>query len=167
MRNQKGISLITLIIIIAIVVIGIIFISANNSSNNSSNNSGNNQGNRIAVINWGAMPSTEFYELKLAATQSEVYGAGKGTFSLASFNTLGRDVKNAGGKWFKDSSVNFRARVLDNGNSITLTDGEHVAAFMYTEGKDTVDYFFADEDFLEEMNMAEDNLLGGYKITIK
>lgn len=143
MRNEKGISLITLIIIIAIVVVGIIFVF--NSSKSSTE------------IKWGYMPSTEYYELRLAATTSEVNGSGKGTLSLASFNTLGKDVKKAKGKWFKNSNVNFKASVLDKGNMeiTTLSDGEYTATFSFDNSSDYVYYTFKSEDHT------------GYKITIK
>jgi len=144
MKNNKGISLIKLIIIVAIIIIAI-FIFANN------------QGKSKVNLQWGAMPSTEYYELKLAATTSEVYGAGSGTLSQASFNTLGRDVKNAGGKWFKDSNVNFKASVFESGGVeiITLTDGKHTASFTAMQSLDYVIYTFTTEDHI------------GYKITIK
>lgn len=144
MKDQKGISLITLIIIVIIAVIAI-FIVASNFSKTKVN------------LQWGAMPSTEYYELKLAATTSEVYGGGTGTLSLASFNTLGRDVKNAGGKWFKDSNVNFKASVFESGGVeiITLTDGKHTASFTSMQSLDYVIYTFKKENHT------------GYKITIK
>lgn len=50
---------------------------------------------------------------------------------------------------------------------VTLTDGEHVAIFMFNDGNDYVDYTFAYEDFLETLRMSNYNLLGGYRITIK
>lgn len=51
---------------------------------------------------------------------------------------------------------------------VTLTDGEHVAIFMFNDGNDYMDYtFFAYEDFLETLGMSNYNLLGGYRITIK
>ena len=143
MKNERGIGLIKLIfIVVAIIIVGIIFISVKN---------------QVVEIKWGYMPSTEYYELKLAATTSEVYGSGQGTLSLESFNTLGRDVKKAGGKWFKDSSVNFRASVeeLNDGELTTLTDGEHTAIFTFTDGDDCVYYTFSNEDHT------------GYRITIK
>ncbi len=157
MKKERGITLIKLILI-AIIIIGIIiFIVANN------------QGNVMTDIEWGYMPSPEYYELRLAATTSETLGSGTGTLSLESFNTLGKDVKKAGGKWFKKSNVNFRALILDDdtGEMVTLTDGEHVAVFIFNDGNDYVDYIFADEDFLETLGMSDYNLLGGYKITIK
>lgn len=145
MKNQKGISLIKLIIIVAIIIGVIIFIVANS------------QGNVTTDIEWGYMPSSEYYELRLAATTSQVYGAGKGTLSLASFNTLGRDIKNAGGKWFKNSNVNFKASVLDKGNTeiTTLSDGEYTATFTFDKVSDYVHYTFTNEDHK------------GYRITIK
>jgi len=157
MKNQKGISLIKLIIFAVIIIGVIVFIVANN------------QGNVMTDIEWGYMPSPEYYELRLAATTSETLGSGKGTLSLASFNTLGKDVKKANGKWFKNSNVNFRALILDDetGEMVTLTDGKHVAVFMFEEGNNYVEYVFADEDFLETIGMSNYNLLGGYKITIK
>ncbi len=156
MKNEKGITLMKLIIIAIIIIVVIIFIVANN------------QGNVMTDIEWGYMPSPEYYELRLAATTSEISN-GTGTLSLASFNTLGKDVKDANGKWFKNSNVNFRALILDGdtGEMTTLTDGEHVAVFMFEEGNDYVDYVFADEEFLETLGMSDYNLLGGYKITIE
>lgn len=145
MRNQKGISLIT-VIILAVIIIGvIIFIVANN------------QGSSTVKIEWGYVPSSEYYELRLAATTSEVSGSGKGTLSLASFNTLGKDVKKAGGKWFKDSNVNFKTSVSDaNGKEITtLTDGTHTATFTFDNVSNYVYYTFTNEDHT------------GYRITIK
>ena len=155
MKNQKGISLITLIILIAIIVGVIIFIIANN------------QGNVMTDIEWGYMPSTEYYELRLAVTTSETIG--NGTLSLASFNTLGKDVKKANGRWFKKSNVNFCGKILDSdtGEMVTLTDGENVAIFMFDNGNNYVDYVFADEDYLEFLGMTQYNLLSGYKIIIK
>ena len=156
MKNQKGISLIKSIFF-AVIIIGIVFIIANS------------QGNVMTDIEWGYMPSTEYYELRLAATTSETLGSGKGTLSLQSFNTLGRDVKKANGQWFKNSNVNFRTKILDDdtGEMVTLTDGKHVAVFMFNNGDNYVQYVFADEDFLETLGMTDYNLLGGYKITIK
>ena len=103
------------------------------------------------------MPSTEYYELILAATKSEIYGSGAGTLSLASFNTLGRDIKNAGGKWFKNSNVNFKASVeeLEDGEVTTLSDGEHTATFVFTNGDNYVYYLFSNKNHK------------GYRITIK
>ena len=158
MKNQKGISLIALIIIIAIVVIGIIVIVSSN------------QGKTMTNIQWGSMPSSEYYELRLATTTSEVSGSGKGTLSLASFNTLGKDVKNAGGKWFKNSNVNFKSFIIDDssGEGVSLTDGEHVAIFILENGNNYVGYMFLDKNQVPKYNeMTGKNLLGGYKITIK
>ncbi len=157
MKNQKGISLIKLIIIVVIIIGVMIFIVANS------------QGNVMTDIEWGYIPSPEYYELRLAVTTSELYGSGTGKLSLESFNTLGRDVKKAKGQWFKDSDVNFYALILDDetGEMVTLTDGIHVAVFMFEEGNNYVDYVFADEDFLENLGMSNYNLLGGYKITIE
>lgn len=157
MKNQKGISLITLILIIVIIIGVIIFIVANN------------QGKTMTDIEWGYMPSSEYYELRLAATTSEVSGAGSGTLSLASFNTLGKDVKNAGGKWFKNSNVNFKTKILDadDTETVTLTDGEHVAIFRFKNGDNFVSYKFWDKDDIKAVEMEKFNLLNGYKITIK
>src|SRR5699024_9920384 len=98
----------------------------------------------------------EYYELKLAAITSEASN-GTGTLSLESFNTLGRDVKDAGGKWFKDSNVNFKASVFESGGVeiITLTDGKHTASFTSMQSLDYVIYTFTNEDHT------------GYKITIE
>lgn len=144
MKNQKGISLIKLILIAVIVIAVIIFIVKNNQSS------------RTVKIEWGYMPSSEYYELRLAATTSEISN-GTGALSQASFNTLGRDVKNAGGKWFKSSNVNFKASISDlDGTELTsLTDGKHTAIFMFAEGSNYVYYTFTNEDHT------------GYRITIK
>ena len=157
MKNQKGISLITLILIIVTIIGVIIFIVANN------------QGKTMTNIEWGYMPSSEYYELRLAATTSEVSGAGSGTLTLASFNTLGKDVKNAGGKWFKNSNVNFKTKILDadDTETVTLTDGEHVAIFRFKNGDNFVSYKFWDKDDIKAVEMEKFNLLNGYKITIK
>lgn len=143
MRSEKGITLTKLIIIVGIAIVGIILIS--NSSKSSTK------------IEWGYMPSSEYYELRLAATTSEVSGSGTGTLSQASFNTLGKDVKKAKGKWFKNSNVNFKASVLDNGNTeiTTLSDGEHTATFTFDNSSNYVYYTFKSEDHT------------GYRITIK
>lgn len=157
MKNQKGISLIKLILIIVIIIGVIIFIVANN------------QGKTMTNIEWGYMPSSEYYELRLAATTSEVSGAGSGTLTLASFNTLGKDVKNAGGKWFKNSNVNFKTKILDadDTETVTLTDGEHVAIFRFKNGDNFVSYKFWNKDDIKAVEMEKFNLLNGYKITIK
>ena len=157
MKKQKGISLITLIIIIAIIIVAI-FIFASN------------KGKSMVNIKWGYMPSSEYYELRLATTTSEVSGAGSGTLSLASFNTLGKDVKKAGGKWFKNSDVNFKSFIIDDssGEGVSLTDGEHVAIFILENGNNYVGYMFLDKNQVQKYNeMTGKNLLGGYKITIK
>lgn len=105
----------------------------------------------------GGICSSKYYELRVATLRSEAYGAGSGTLSLASFNTLGKDVKKAGGKWFKNSTVNFKASVLDNGITeiTTLSDGEHTATFTFDNSSDYVYYTFEKEDHT------------GYRITIK
>jgi type II secretory pathway pseudopilin PulG len=143
MKNERGITLIKLIIIIVLVVIAIFIVVSN-------------LGKSKVNLQWGAMPSTEYYELKLAAITSEASN-GTGTLSLESFNTLGRDVKDAGGKWFKDSNVNFKASVFESGGVeiITLTDGKHTASFTSMQSLDYVIYTFTNEDHT------------GYKITIE
>lgn len=143
MKSEKGITLTKLIIIAGIVIVGIILISTSSKSS--------------TKIEWGYMPSSEYYELRLAATTSEVSGSGTGTLSQASFNTLGKDVKKAKGKWFKNSNVNFKASVLDNGSTeiTTLSDGEHTATFTFDNSSNYVYYTFKNEDHT------------GYRITIK
>ena len=156
MKKEKGISLIKLMIIISFILVIAYII-------------GHNQGRTMTNIEWGYMPSPEYYELRLAATTSEVYGSGKGTLSLESFNTLGRDVKKAKGKWFKKSNVNFMSLILDTDTTemVTLTDGEHVAVFKFDDGANTVFYSFFDKKLLKDYNLTDFNYLGGYKITIK
>lgn len=146
MKSERGITLAKLIIIVGIVIVGIIIVS--------------NSGKSSTKIEWGYIPSPEYYELRVAATTSALSalnGTESGTLSLASFNTLGRDVKKSGGKWFKDSDVNFKVSVLDSGNMeiTTLSDGEHTATFTFDNNSDYVYYTFKNEDHI------------GYRITIK
>lgn len=156
MKSEKGITLMMLIIF-AIIIIGVIVFIVTN-----------NKGKTITDIEWGYMPSSEYYELRLAATTSEISN-GTGTLSLESFNTLGRDVKKANGQWFKNSNVNFKTKILDadGTESVTLTDGEHVAIFRFKDGENFVHYYFEDKDGLKYLGLEEFNLLGGYRITIK
>lgn len=157
MKNEKGISLIKIIIIVAIVIIAIVIFASN-------------QGKVTTNIKWDDIPSVEYYELRLAATKSEVSGYGSGTLSQASFNTLGKAVKKAGGKWFKDSNINFSSFILDDdsGEGVSLTDGEHVAVFIRTNGNDDVGYMFLEtEQQLNYYNKTGKNLLKSYRITIK
>lgn len=144
MKKENGISIIMLAIIVVIIIFGIICIIANN------------QGGGTVKIKWGYVPSSEYYELRLAATTSEVVN-GTGTLSLSSFNTLGKDIKKARGKWFKNSNVNFKASVSDaNGKEITtLTDGTHTATFTFDNVSNYVYYTFTNEAHT------------GYRITIK
>lgn len=162
MKSERGITLIKLLIIAIIIIAVIIFIVANS------------QGKSMVNIEWGYMPSSEYYELRLAATTSETLGSGTGTLPLESFNTLGKDVKDSNGKWFKNSDVNFKTLILDDasGEGVTLTDGEHVAIFLFVDGNDYVFYMFLDKEEVKnstvlDENLKEKNLLGGYKITIE
>lgn len=156
MKNQKAIGLIKLIILAVIIIGVIIFIATNNKSNFKT------------TIEWGSKPSNEYFELLATAFDSKLLGTTNGTLSLASFNTLGRDVKKANGKWFKNSNVSFWSQVLyeDNNEMVTLTDGEHVAIFSFEEGVSGVSYYFVDEELLTRMgyNMNE---FKGCRITIK
>ena len=133
MKNQKEIGLIALIIIIIMVVAGIMLIF--------------NGGKYSTKIKWGYIPSSEYYELRLAATTSELSN-GTGTLSQSSFNSLGKDIKKAGGKWFKDSNVNFKASATDEGSTeiTTLSDGENTATFIFDNVSDYVSYTFEKEN---------------------
>lgn len=156
MKNQKGISIIALIFIVVVIFLIVVFIIANNHSRN------------MTDIEWGYIPSSEYYELRLAATTSEVSN-GSGTLKLTSFNTLGRDVKKAKGQWFKNSNLNFKTKILDadDTESVTLTDGEHVAIFRFKSGDNIVSYNFLDKNELKACGLETFNLLEGYRITIK
>lgn len=157
MKNQKGISLIILILIVVIIIGIIIFIVASNQYNIS------------ADIEWGSKPSDEYYELLTASFDGKILGNGTGTFSKKSFDKLGKDVKKAKGKWFKNSDANFMSKVLyDNDvEMLTLTDGENVALFRFRNGDKSVAYNFLDEEWLKSYNLTDLNLFEGYKITIK
>ena len=158
MENQKGIALIYLILIIVIIIGAIIFIITNN------------QGKVTTNIKWDTIPSVEYYELRLAATQSEVSGNGIGKLSKTSFNTLGKAVKKANGKWFKNSNTKFSSFILDDesGEGVSLTDGKHVAVFIHVNNNDYVGYMFLEtEQQLKYYNKTGKNLLSGYTITIE
>ena len=58
MKSQKGISLITLIILVVVIFFIVVFIIAGNHSK------------KETYIEWGYMPSSEYYELRLTATTS-------------------------------------------------------------------------------------------------
>lgn len=156
MKSQKGISLIKLIIIAVIIVGVIIFIATKNKTN------------FRTTIEWGYTPSNEYFELLATAFDSKLLGSNEGTLSLESFNTLGRDVKKANGKWFKNSNVSFWSQVLyeDNNEMVTLTDGEHVAIFSFKDGVSGISYYFVDEELLMRMGYNI-NEFKGCKITIK
>ena len=160
LRNQKDITLIMFIVIIGIIIGMIIFIA--------------NQGNTMANIEWGYMPSAEYNELRSAAAKSELYGNGAGTLSLESFYTLSKDVKKANGQWFKNSDVDFKTLIIDyeSKEGVTLTDGKHVAIFIFVDGYDYVFYMFLDKEQIKNSNVLDEylknkSLLSGYKITIK
>ena len=156
LKNSRGISLVKLIlIIVAIIIVINIFVN-------------NVLPKQIIAMEREDFPSVEYYELRLAATQSEIYGGyGKGTFSLESFNTLGRAIKKAHGKWFKDNTVNFKVAVLEaedledfNLNELitdeevtVLSDGQQTAIFIVDN--ESVRYSLNDFDY------------PGYRITIK
>lgn len=138
MRNQNGISLITLIIIIAIVIGAIVFFIVNS------------QGSTSAKIEWGSKPSNEYFELLSIVFDSKLLKSEEGTLSLSSFNALGEDVKKAGGKWFDSSIYDFWAQTLykDNYEIVTLTNGWQIAIFMYKDGIDYVTYYFMSKEEL-------------------
>lgn len=156
MKNQKGITLISLIIIVVIIIVVILIFL-------------NNNGKVETEIEWGYTPAPEFYELRLAAITSENYGSGKGTLSLASFNTLGRDVKKANGKWFEKNNLNFRSFVFDvyDIEQVTLTDGEHVAIFSFKNGENKVHYRFFDKNQAKSAFLDIKDPFSGSRITIK
>lgn len=161
MQKEKGITLIKLVLIIIGIIIVIYILGVKLLPKT------------MITIKWDDIPSVEYYELRLAATTSEVNGYGSGTLSLASFNTLGKAVKKAKGKWFKDSNVNFSTFILDDnsGEGVSLTDGEHVAIFIFIDDNDYVSYMFLDKNnddnkkFIDKI--FDKDLFGGYRITIK
>lgn len=157
MKNQKGISLITLIILITIIAGVIIFIIANN------------QGNTRTFIEWEIPFPSAYYELRLAATKSEVYRDVEGVLSSTSFESLGKDIKKSKGKWFKNNNSNFKAVVLDTENTeqTILTNGEYVAIFQFFIEKDYVFYVFCHKDNLEAYGYPNYNKFDFYTIKIE
>ena len=139
MKNQNGISLISLIIII--IVVGIISIFFNSKSS--------------ITIQWDALPPTEYSKFRIVALESELYG--NCTFPQESFNELGKDIKTAHGKWFRTSNTDFYISVMDEGNTeiTTLSDGKNTAIFSFDTNSYCLDYTFKNEKH------------SGHKITIK
>ena len=87
---------------------------------------------------------------------------------------MGKDVKKANGQWFKNSDVDFKTLIIDyeSKEGVTLTDGKHVAIFIFVDGYDYVFYMFLDKEQIKNSNVLDEylknkSLLSGYKITIK
>ncbi len=156
MKNQKKISLKKLILIAVIIIGVIIFITTNNKTNLKTN------------IEWGSKPSNEYFELLRIVLDSKLLKSEEGTLSLSSFNTLGKDVKKAGGKWFDSSIYDFWAQTLykDNYEIVTLTNGWQIAIFMYKDGIDYVTYYFMSKEELRKNGYDIIDFIG-CKVTIK
>ena len=139
MKNSKGIALIK-VVLLTFLIIGIIYFFVSRFF--------------PKEIKWGYMPPSEYYELCRAIAESALYDTNsllygksvgeEGEISLASFNTLGRYVKRANGRWFSRSDVNFRGSVEHNGliEEVSITDGEHIAIFSFVKGSDYVTYTY-------------------------
>lgn len=127
-----------MLIILAVIVIGVIIFIV-----------GSQNGGAVK-IEWGSKPSNEYFELLNIVFESKLLKRDEGTLSLSSFNTLGKDVKKAGGKWFNSSIYDFWAQTLykDNYEIVTLTNGWQIAIFMYKDGIDYVTYYFMTKEEL-------------------
>lgn len=156
MRSQKGISLITLIVIVAIVIIGIIIISSNSKP-----------GYELNVLNKEALALSE---LRLAIAKSQLDGSG--ILTNDEFNTLGKLVKNAdsNNQWFGNNKGIFYGQTLDTSDKYitVISDGTYVATFTTVEEQDgpsmgdkktyLVDYTFEQKTFKGYKFYVDDTL---------
>lgn len=125
LKNQKGISLIAIVVIVAIIIVGIIIISSNSKP-----------GYEMDVKNKEALA---YARLRQAVANSRLNGSG--TLSSEDYNILGKMVKNAdsSNSWFSQTGKNaFYGNTGDkDGYEITwLSDGTHCAIFYAKKEND-------------------------------
>lgn len=162
MRNQKGISLIAIIIIVAIVIISIIIIS-----NIGEPNSKTKPGYELDVLNQEALALSE---LRLAISKSGLDGSG--VITTDEFNTLGKLVKNANAnnEWFSNYKGFLYGQTFDTSDKYvtTISDGTYVATFTTIQEQNgpsmgdiktyLVDYTFEQKTFKGYKFYVDDNL---------
>lgn len=121
MKNQKGISLIAIIIIIAIIIVGIIIFSSNSKP-----------GYELNVANKEALALSE---LRLAIAKGRLNGSG--FITTDEFSTLGKIVKNAdsNNQWFSSNQGILYGDTYDTSDQYVtvISDGTYVATFTTKE----------------------------------
>lgn len=129
LKNQKGISLVKVIIIIAIIIVGIIIIVSMNSK----------AGYEMDVKSG---ENVAYTRLRLAIANSNLDGSG--TLSSEDYNKLGKMAKNAdsSNQWFSQTGrVALYGGIADkDGYECTwVSDGTHCAIF-YAKKEDNTYY---------------------------
>lgn len=123
MTNEKGITLIKLILIIAVVIIGLIFTFA-----------GSKPGYELSVKD---REEVAISELRLAIAKGALDGSG--IMTKDDFNTLGKLVKNAknSNQWFAGNKSILYGKTADTSDKqVTIvSDGTYTATFTTIEKK--------------------------------
>lgn len=121
LKEENGIALKKIIIIVAIIIVGIIIISLNSKP-----------GYEMDIKNGEAVA---YNKLRLAITTSRVDGTG--TMSAEDFSILGKMVKNAdnNNQWFANNSGVFYGNIADTSEyEVTwVSDGIYCAIFYAVE----------------------------------
>ena len=124
MKNQKGISLIALLVIIVIIILGIILISSNSN------------GYEMDISSGEALAYTR---LRVAIANSRLNGSG--ILSSEDFNILGKMAKNAdrSNQWFSGSSGVFYGNTADTSDYEVswISNGQYCAIFYAKKVDDT------------------------------
>lgn len=145
MRNQKGISLIAIIIIVAIVIIGIIIIS-----NSGDYKFDDKEGLAYANLRWACS--------KTALGDVDNIG----TITREQFDTLGKMVKKENGQWFSDVKKVITVKtndISDDEQVVTIEYNGYVATF-------TVDHPNAGTYYLTDYKF-EQKKASGYIVMIE
>lgn len=137
LKNEKGIALKTIIIIVAIIVVGIIIISVNSKL-----------GYELSISDREAVAYTS---LRSAIATSKVDGSG--TMSKELFAILGKIAKNAdnSNQWFANNSGAFYGNTADTSEyQVTwVSNGTYCAVFYVKQDVNTyyvTSYSFAPDD---------------------
>lgn len=144
MRNQKGVSLLKLIIVIVIIIIAVLVISS--LTNNKLNDE---EGMAYANLRW-ACSKTALGDIDNI-----------GTITREQFNTLGKIAKEENGKWFSDVKKAIEVKISDKSDAeqiVAIKYGDYVATFTVDHSK--VDYYLLDYTF-------EKKQIDGYLVMIE
>lgn len=133
LNNEKGISLIKLLIIVAIIIVLIIIIASNSKP-----------GYELSVENKEAVAYTS---LRYAIAEGKVKGSS--TLSSQYIDILGKMVKNAdsNNQWFANNNGVFYGGSADNSDYeiCWISDGTYCATFMVK--KEPTKYYLCDYHF--------------------